>query len=326
MVLPPKGRPPDGALVAIRTDGALPTGIINNTKGCQQQQCYFVRDGNGRRSTLSLSKTDSTRISSFGPQRGPHKAYWIDPQATIFEHNVYLNFGTWPDKLGGFVSGKATIRNNISAYASSIGLQNRSGGTYFNNLLVRNPIGLNCCQWPSTIAYNVLLDGDDIQKVPSRPYGWGMTIANYTCAAQGQSACDPSNPATPGAEGTEITNNVLAHSVSKGGNGVGIRLYPAGSYGFQYPATAGITVRKNIICDWPTSNNRPIFDQGTGNRISDNITTIAKCDGLGFPDPNRTVGQYYASIGGPAGATTDDFLKAAISKWNRDRLGSTLSG
>src|SRR5262249_30486644 len=134
--LPPIGRPPDGALVAIRTDGALPTEIVNNTQGCARQQCYFVRDGRGNTSTLSLSKTDASRISASGPQRGIHTAYWIDPQATMYDHNVYLDLGEWQLKAGGSVSGKAIFRNNITAYASATGFQNRSGGTYFNNLFL----------------------------------------------------------------------------------------------------------------------------------------------------------------------------------------------
>src|SRR5262249_41696990 len=246
---PPNGRPPDGALVAIRSTGRLPFGIVNNTEGCRRQQCYFVRDGNGLTSTLSLSKTDATRVSATGTQSGTHKTFWIDPQATIYEHNIYLDLGGWQGKPNGTVSGRAIIRNNISAYASATGIQNRSGGTYFNNLLVRNPIALNCCQWPSTIAYNVVLEGYDMQKVPPQAYGWGMTITNFTCLEPGRSGCDPSHPPSPGSSGTTITKNIVAHSLSSEENGKGIHLYPAGSYGFQYPATTGINVTQNIICD-----------------------------------------------------------------------------
>ena len=316
--LPPKGRPPDGSLVAIRSTGTLPSGIVNNTFGCRRQQCYFVRDGNGNATTLSLSKTDDTRISTTGHQNGLHTAYWIDPQPNMYEHNLYLDLGTWQLKAGGTVSGKAIFRDNITAYSSATGIQNRSGGAYFNNLFLRNPIGLNCCQWPSDISYNVLLEPNDMQTVPPQPYGWGMTITNFTCAAPGRSGCDPSNPPTPGSGGTTITRNILAHALSDGSNGKGIHLYPEGSYGFGYPATTGITVTHNIICDWPTYNKKPIFDQGSHNTITNNVTRIGDCNGLGFSNPNRTVGGYYTSIGGPVGATTDDFLNAAMAKWNRE--------
>ena len=147
-----------------------------------------------------------------------------------------------------------------------------------------------------------------------------MEIANFTCAAPGSSGCDPSHPPSPGASGTIIANNIIAHSASSGKNGHGIHLYPAGRYGFQYPATSGITVTQNIICDWPTRNKQPIFDEGAGNRVSKNVTSAAKCDGLGFSEPNRSVGNYYTSIGGPPQATTDDFLK------QRSLIGIKIAG
>jgi hypothetical protein len=164
----------------------------------------------------------------------------------------------------------------------------------------------------------VVLEGNNMQKVPPANYGWGIAISNFRCAAPGRSGCDPSNPPSPGAAGTTVTKNILAHSLSDGSNGMAIVLYPAGSYGFEYPATTGITVTQNVICAWPTSNKQPIFDRGSGNTISNNIVSTGDCDGLGFSDPNRTIGGYYASIGGRAGATTDDFLGAAIVRWNRE--------
>src|SRR4029078_5752129 len=136
--------------------------------------------------------------------------------ATAYEHNLYLDLGEWAIKAGGSVSGKAIFRDNISAYASATGIQNRSGGTYFNNLFLRNPIALNCCQWPSTIAYNVILEGYDMQKVPPQPCGCGIDVINYTCAAPGSSGCEPSNPPSPGASGTIIASNIIAHSFSSG--------------------------------------------------------------------------------------------------------------
>src|SRR5262249_52820227 len=109
-----------------------------------------------------------------------------------------------------------------------------------------------------------------------------------------------------------------AHSLSNSGNGQGIHLFSKGTYGFHYPATTGIIVEQNIVCDWPTYNKKPIFDEGHNNTVVNNIVTTGNCSNLGFPNPDRSVGSYFTSIGGPPGATTDDFLKAAISHWNRD--------
>lgn len=53
-------------------------------------------------------------------------------QQTAFNHNFYIAT-TSPD---------VTFKNNISTYASSHGLQARTGGVITNNLFIKNPIGI----------------------------------------------------------------------------------------------------------------------------------------------------------------------------------------
>jgi hypothetical protein len=59
--------------------------------------------------------------------------------------------------------------------------------------------------------------------------------------------------------------------------------------------------------------DHPIVDNGTGD-----VTSSEAINLTGYPDPNRSVGSYDASLGG--GGTTADFLAAARnqdkSNWN----------
>src|SRR5262249_19045738 len=104
----------------------------------------------------------------------------------------------------------------------------------------------------------------------------------------------------------------------------------AGIYGgdniAHLAATSGVTVSHNIICDWPTGNaqpNKPYVDLGTGNTIDNTnlpdpttSNTDHTCASLGINSP-MSIGQYYDSIIGSGGHTTDDFLTAASGKWSK---------
>src|SRR5262249_21643813 len=131
--LPPAGRPPQGALVGINTSGTLPTGLVNNTQGCRSQQCYFLFKVNGNTANLATDKSCTRLISTSGTQQGTHTAYWIDPQATIIEDGAKVGLG-WDVAAGNAASQKATVQNNIFAYAAAVGSQIRPGGTITNNL------------------------------------------------------------------------------------------------------------------------------------------------------------------------------------------------
>jgi hypothetical protein len=305
--LPPRGRPPDGSTVRFETTGVLPEPLVADTD-------YFVRNGSGSTSNLSFTPTGAL-IATSAPQSGTHRGYWVDPMPTIREHNVYIDFDS-SSGLAGNLTGPTIVRNNITAYAASQGIQNRPGGITFNNLFIRNPIALNGAMWPSTISYNVILEGYDMQTTPPTRYGWGIDIVNFKCQSPmpPKYNCSPSQALPPGAGGTVVTKNIIAHSFAGGTNGHGIRLFPAGqTFSFHYPATTGITVSDNIICEWQS----PIQDRGNGNAVMNNVEQAEGCDGLGFSAAHRTVGNYYVSIGGTT-ATTDAFLEAAIKKWNKD--------
>lgn len=335
--MPPAGMPPEGSVIGIKTSGALPTGLTAVADGfnCTNAQCYYVRnvDTEAKTANLSRFKTGGTLVATTGSQSGTHTAYWVDPQANIFIHNGYLDLAwdaslTAPITLGGMI-----FRNNISAYAAATGWQSRPGGIYYNNLFLRNPIAFNGTAWPSTISYNVILEGEDMQEgITPQAYGWGLAIVNWTCAAPAAALCpqhyiDAGNLPTPGSPGTVIEHNIFAHLASTGGNGMAIRLYPSSTvegtgFPFTNPAVTGVTVRNNVICDWPTFNDEPIRDQGSGNTIEDNITNTATDCTTGIdpalPDPTRTAATYYETIlGGDPGSTTRDFLDFCWTKWSK---------
>ena len=55
----------------------------------------------------------------------------------------------------------------------------------------------------------------------------------------------------------------------------------------------------NIVYDWPTDDNRGIYEaQGSGSTITPNAVDMAGSNTAKYSDPARTVGGYYASIGG----------------------------
>jgi hypothetical protein len=93
--------------------------------------------------------------------------------ATAFNHNFYINNDTV----------NVTFRNNISARASSHGVQLRAGGTLDDNLLLSNPLGIlvGGGNYPDpagvtgTISRNVIIGAGDIN---GGARGNGLTVNN----------------------------------------------------------------------------------------------------------------------------------------------------
>lgn len=210
-------------------------------------------------------------------------------------------------------------------------MQNRSGGTYYNNLFLKNPIQLNCCQWPSDIGYNVMLEAIDMQAAPTPfEYGWGINITSYRCAAPAGGPCTQDkidNPVVPGSSGTRVHHNIIAKSGATILNGNAIKMFPYENYfaGNYIEGAKGVAVDSNIVCDWRTGNDKPFDDQnpGNGNTFASSnkpnpavSNHDATCASLGISAP-ASVADYYVSIGGPGGSTIDDFLNAAMTKWTK---------
>lgn len=186
-----------------------------------------------------------------------------DGDATIFNHNIYIENNNGP----------ATITGNIFANASGNGVQARSAGTAYNNLFVRNSIGLLLGSAAPlahhlTATYNVITESKDITVALER--GWGIDVN--------------------GTDGVQVVqNNIITQTATAGSTGGAITLNAD---------TSNITASNNIIFDW----NVGITDNGVGNTITPNQIDLNGLDeeGYDFPDPTRTVGSYHGTIGGTA--------------------------
>lgn len=219
-----------------------------------------------------------------------------DGGATVFNHNVYLQGIQTPGNLTT-VSGPAVVSGNIVANASNYGVQVRSGGAVTNNLFVRNPsnqnIGMPTVQ-TATITQNTYLEGVTT--------GWGVQVFS-------EYSGDFYNIGT-----VTISSNIMTDTASATGRGIVLE-----------SGTTGDTVTSNIVCDWVAPL---ISDLGSGNTVSGNTTQAANCSGLGFPDPTRTVGGYYGSIGGSP-ATLTGFLTAARAQsknnWNTALMANAVN-
>lgn len=84
--------------------------------------------------------------------------------ATMFNHNIYIQSDCGP----------ATVRENIIAMGSSHGLQARGGGTIDDNLFLNNALALFVAQNDSTIKNNVILGARDINA--ANPRGFGIEV------------------------------------------------------------------------------------------------------------------------------------------------------
>lgn len=331
--LPPAGIPPEGSMVAFTTTGSLPTGVnVYNTSGCgAAPNCYFICNVSSNTANLSTTKNCASLINTTSDGTGVHTAIWMDPSPDVFSHNIYYDTG-WDacssncDTIPYLSTGRMIIRNNISSYSSNIGIQARPGGIIFNNLLLRNPFGVTCCSYPSTISYNVILEatGVNYPVTPLAQFG-GIEVASYTCgtlsslSAPCPAALRGAGLPTPGADGTVIQYNILAHRQSGSANREPIRLDAEADTGLNYhaPATANIDVSHNIGCSWTSSSGKPFNDLSGSNTISNNApagNSDTDCSSLGYSDSGRTVGGYLDLIENTSGSTTDDFLDAAADK------------
>jgi hypothetical protein len=231
---------------------------------------------------LISGSTLTTLEENFFDHNGWNELFVISPTQLQFNHNMYLQ------------TGPNTVRGNIFSNDAS-GSQMRAGGTLENNLWVHNPYAHNFGMpnaAPSYVTSNVYLEGVDMPTSPPAGYGWGFNVfSNY--------AGHDYNVGT-----VTIANNIIANSFSA--NGFGISLDSG---------THGNTVTNNIIFNWRV----PIDNQSTGNTVSNNqLDTVGTNNNPGgtapaepFPNPTRSVGGYYATLGLGGTGLLSDFLSAA---------------
>lgn len=248
-------------------------------------------------------------------------------QATIFNHNMYIQGDT----------ANVTVRGNISANASSHGLQQRAGGLCEDNLFLRNPINAFFGRG-GTCRRNVALDGRDIGSLPrgagidislntseplelhdniiahqttgTAPIGInvqeGMNdlyihdnlIYNWSTQSNGGTALEIGGNFTYTGS-NRIRNNVLHHphgTVFSLGSAIGTTLTFSGN---RY--WSGISTN-----DWFRVNGSTI---STGSWASVSGETGATFTAAQFSAPNRTIATYHSSVGGAA--SIDAFMAEA---------------
>jgi hypothetical protein len=188
--------------------------------------------------------------------------------ATIFNHNLYLQY----------TDGPVVFVGNISANSATDGVMARSGGTITSNLFIHDAMGPIVGITPgaesaaplltsASISGNIILQVTDIPASPSSlPRGQGVVVSN----ARGS--------------GVQITDNIIANPdpSSSTVNQAGIRLD-------EY--TKEINATNNVIYGF----YRAVVDTGSANITSSNAINVAD-----YNNPEVSIASYNASLGGAA--------------------------
>ena len=244
-----------------------------------------------------------------------------EAEPTIFNHNMYINA----------TNTEVTVRGNISADASSHGLQLRPGGIAEDNLFVRNSIAAFVSRNPDLpsafgiLRGNVVLDGKDIDDM--LPRGGGLQslpnedvlienniVANKPPGVGGGPAYSIAGPG----DGAPAYNVILRNNISYNWKGDALAV------SFSYDS---LTVENNLFQN-PAYDARIIYHNGpllaanfSGNTYHSNLDqsewflvngvyydfdgwvalsgeTGAQAAQFEFVDPGRTLATYHGSIGG----------------------------
>ena len=310
-------------------------------------------------------------IATSGSQSGTHKVAWdqsgYGPQATIFNHCIYLDSQNSPN----------IVRGNIISNCSLTGLQGRDGGEFYHNLVTLSPeVGFDSnvhdnvsiagsghpC--PSTVGCppaeanaasiggpngtmtnnlvtSVITPGgaalftgdshDDCGRILfsiSNPAVITFTVAGvpnngaFSFSDQaGVFDCDGSgvppssftaltpyyiqNPAPDTHGGTNTAGYTANASTTPGGALISTAAESTSGIFAPLSYSYGGTVTGNTVYSWGNSTgDANIQNSGvlsSTNNFSSNINFNA--GGGSFADPGRSIGSYYAHIGGTAHAT-----------------------
>ena len=154
--------------------------------------------------------------------RNGYKDGLPNAEPTIYSHNMYLQYGNW----------NVVVRGNISARASSHGLQARPGGIVEGNLFVNDSIAFFMADGDgdgsdNLAADNVVLHGSRKALRPDGwPRGWGIDMQNHT--------------------GSQCLRNLIAHGTDCVEALTGL---------------SGVYTENNVVYQWGTeSDPGPFFD------------------------------------------------------------------
>jgi hypothetical protein len=209
--------------------------------------------------------------------------------ATIFNHNIYMQT----------TCGPSIVRNSIFANGSATGLQQRGGGTIYDNFFVRNPTAFYADAVPSTMTYNVVTEGNDIGS-GNLQRGMGILLN------------DGNGPT--GTNNSVIQNNIVANTAS-GNSGFALQLCSVND-----PCRLkGVNMTNNIVYNW---GGGIVLSNATGNTTSPNEVNQS-----GYPSPSRSVGSYFGTLGGTP--TLNAFLAAARTQskdsWNTNLTAHSVN-
>ena len=245
---------------------------------------------------------------------------------TWYRHNIYIqNLNT------GVV-----LRGNIVARTD--GLHTRSGGVVEDNLLMNNALSmmLGGGGFPAieangvevTARHNVVLDGGDLQSGSPRGWGWfqsniRQSTVEYNIVAHNTSGHAPMPVFFDVANnGVGVQNTTFAHNVVYNWNGVS---QINGNNSQIVNVTFSNNKFQNHITPEPLlthSQSSSTVNFFSANNVFDTLATASSCmqvnggniplstwkpmvhdttsveQAAQFPDPNRTIATYHASIGG----------------------------
>lgn len=228
---------------------------INAALGTNAVQLLYTQGGALQLRAPTLPATQDYRILTYGGAAAGRDLEQLlvgadplgsgdaqgTPNSTIFNRNLYIASG----------QGRTVVRGNIDANGSSGGTQLRMGGTYEDNLSLRNPHALiygheenpGNSTVGGTIRNNVALGS---RNISTQRQGKGYHIVSV--------AATTTNGGPSTVRDLEIANNILAHNVLGDVNINGILLEGSGSH-------ENVRIHDNLIYKWALPSWRDPIDQ-----------------------------------------------------------------
>jgi uncharacterized protein YjdB len=250
---------------------------------------YHFSQGEGRSQGLFMTNNHGVLIEECFFDHNGHFTEYGDPP-TIFDHNMYIQGGTDSENT------KVIVRHNISARASSHGLQLRPGGFAEGNVFLENGIAGFVSQdaldrsWGAQVMNdNVVLNGAS----------WSMVGANAGTRAWGlQMLTDNASTPTIG----ELLNNVVANGPS------------FATMAFDVPTflQGRLSIDNNITYNWGASPSTAGSYPNPDADLDDYAQAIGLTDAEAY---------YLAAANQRKGNWDEDLTWYALWSWQRANFG-----
>lgn len=344
-----------------RTSGTIQNILVENTKS--RYGHWIIQGFNGgqvrnvafRRNIV----VDSYQLSGGGHAQG---LYMVETHNTLIEDNLFDHNG-WSQEISGanptifnhnmYMATRNTsmvVRGNISARASSHGIQQRPGGTLEGNLFLANPVNAlmggghdSDEAQPNgvtgSVRNNIILGSRDIG---SNPRGFGIHVTNIRDIEVVDNVIAH---LTDDSSGNRIPLDITLSSVTRSVKASRNRIWQwQGNIRIegQAPSQASVGLERNRIHDsdadlvqidsltlarytsvenrFSTGNSTPFRIHGTRISLSDYLSLTGDSTSLAWTPDNGdavpTIADYATSIG--LSPSKESFLAAARSqsRWN----------